>query len=68
LPRDRPRPGDDRAGRPRRPPGLGNLPSTPEGFDALREAGAQQIIMRLGYPWDFAAVERLVAWRENTGA
>lgn len=47
------------------PPGLGNLPSTPEEFDALHEAGAQHIIMRLGYPWDFAAVERLVAWRDN---
>ncbi len=40
-------------------------PATPEQFDALRDAGAQHLILRLGYPWDFGAVERLVAWRDR---
>jgi hypothetical protein len=29
------------------------------------DAGATHIIMQLGEPWDFGAVERLVRWRER---
>ena len=45
-----------------------DLPATPEQFDARREAGAQHLILRLGYPWDLGAVERLVVWRDRHGA
>ncbi len=33
-------------------------------WDALLQAGATHLIMGLGAPWDFAAVERLVRWRD----
>jgi len=42
-----------------------DFPATPDQLDALRDAGALQLILRLGHPWDFAAVERLVAWRDR---
>lgn len=45
-----------------------DLPAQVSQFAALHEAGAQHLILRLGYPWDFAAVERLVAWRDSIGA
>lgn len=35
------------------------------GLDAYVDAGATHIIFGMGAPWDFAPVERLVAWREN---
>lgn len=31
------------------------------------DAGATHIIIGMGEPWDFAAIEKLVAWRENRG-
>ena len=33
-------------------------------IDRLAEAGARHIILELGEPWDFKAVEQLVRWRE----
>ncbi|HWQ15780.1 MAG TPA: LLM class F420-dependent oxidoreductase [Roseiflexaceae bacterium] len=36
-----------------------------DALDAYVEAGAAHIIMRLPPPWDFAAVERLVRWRDT---
>jgi probable F420-dependent oxidoreductase len=33
--------------------------------DAMREAGATHLILGLDDPWNFKAVEQLVAWREN---
>jgi probable F420-dependent oxidoreductase len=32
-------------------------------LDAFVAAGANQLILRFGEPWDFASVRRLVAWR-----
>ncbi|MCC6626944.1 MAG: LLM class F420-dependent oxidoreductase [Chloroflexi bacterium] len=34
-------------------------------LDAFVAAGADQLIIRFGEPWDFAAVARLVAWRDR---
>lgn len=34
-------------------------------LDAFSEAGASHLILGISEPWDFTAVERLVAWREN---
>ncbi|NWG19988.1 MAG: LLM class F420-dependent oxidoreductase [Chloroflexi bacterium] len=34
-------------------------------LDAFIEAGATHLILGLGEPWNFQAVERLVAWRER---
>ena len=36
----------------------------PDLLDQLVAAGADQLILRLGEPWDFDAVRRLVAWRD----
>ncbi|MEN9937015.1 MAG: hypothetical protein RLZZ387_3594 [Chloroflexota bacterium] len=36
-----------------------------DSLDAFVDAGATHIIMQLGEPWDFGAVERLVRWRER---
>ena len=36
-------------------------------LDAFRAAGATHLIVRFGEPWDFGAVERLVAWRDSKG-
>jgi probable F420-dependent oxidoreductase len=44
---------------------MGN--STSKDFDAIHQAGATHIILGLGEPWDFAAVERLVQWRAAQG-
>ena len=40
---------------------------SPAGLDAFYEAGATHLILRFGEPWDFGAVERLLAWRESKG-
>jgi probable F420-dependent oxidoreductase len=40
----------------------GDIPGCLDGFAA---AGATHIIVRTGDPWDFAAVERLVRWRDG---
>lgn len=37
----------------------------PSVLDVFREAGATHLILRFQDPWDFGAVERLVAWRER---
>ncbi len=34
-------------------------------LDAFADAGATHLILRFQDPWDFGAVERLVAWRER---
>ncbi len=39
--------------------------ATNEELDALVQAGASQLIIGLGAPWDFAAVEKLVRWRDS---
>ena len=39
--------------------------TTNEELDALVQAGANQLIIGLGAPWDFAAVEKLVRWRDS---
>ena len=43
---------------------------TSAGIDAFYDAGATHPILRFSEPWDFRAVERLVAWRDvkNVGA
>ncbi len=37
----------------------------PAVLDAFRAAGATHLILRFQDPWDFGAVERLVAWRDR---
>ena len=37
----------------------------PATLDAYAEAGATHLILRFPEPWDFAAVENLVAWRDR---
>ena len=36
--------------------------------DAYVKAGATHLILGLGEPWDFDAVEDLIRWRDNRGA
>jgi alkanesulfonate monooxygenase SsuD/methylene tetrahydromethanopterin reductase-like flavin-dependent oxidoreductase (luciferase family) len=40
-------------------------PRGDEGFEAYVEAGANHIILGLGEPWDYAAVEKALRWREG---
>ncbi len=37
-------------------------------YNAFYEVGATHIIIGMGDPWDYAKIEQLVAWRENTKA
>jgi probable F420-dependent oxidoreductase len=41
-----------------------NIPEL-DNLDAFAEAGATHMIMGLNEPWDFAAVEKLVRWRDS---
>lgn len=36
-------------------------------LDGFAEAGATQMIVGLGEPWDYEPVEQALAWRDNTG-
>jgi probable F420-dependent oxidoreductase len=38
----------------------------PNNLNAYVDGGATHLIYGMGAPWDFASVERLVAWKENT--
>jgi probable F420-dependent oxidoreductase len=38
---------------------------TDETRDSLVQAGLSQLILGMGVPWDFAAVEKLVRWRDS---
>jgi alkanesulfonate monooxygenase SsuD/methylene tetrahydromethanopterin reductase-like flavin-dependent oxidoreductase (luciferase family) len=38
--------------------------SSPDGLDAFLAVGATHLIMNLSEPWDYAAVEKLVQWRD----
>jgi probable F420-dependent oxidoreductase len=40
-------------------------PRGDESLDAYAEAGANHIILGLGEPWDYAAVEKALRWREG---
>ncbi|MEA4908888.1 MAG: LLM class F420-dependent oxidoreductase [Chloroflexi bacterium] len=42
-----------------------DVQDVPAGLDESRAAGATHLVMRMGDPWDFTQVERLVAWREQ---
>ncbi|PMP83033.1 MAG: LLM class F420-dependent oxidoreductase, partial [Roseiflexus castenholzii] len=44
--------------------GAGDL----DNLDAFVDAGATHIILGLGEPWNFGAVERLVQYRETRGS
>jgi probable F420-dependent oxidoreductase len=39
--------------------------SSPDGLDAFLAVGATHVIMNLHEPWDYAAVEKLVKWRDT---
>jgi len=42
-----------------------NIDDSDETRDGLLKAGATHLILGLGAPWDFSAIEKLVSWRDK---